>query len=63
MSLLNTSLTAHNWQNWKKSSPLMLLPWNDSLEAVALKNSTILLKITNFVDMWNFGKFLEKSVF
>ena len=61
--VLQDNLTAHNWQNWKKNIPFILLPWNVYGRSSWSKNYNYIWKITTFVNMWNLGQFLEKSIF
>ena len=59
----NACLTAHNWQKWKRvflTCPCIEI-YRD--EAVGLKSCKYTWKITIYVNMWNLGQFLEKSIF
>ena len=57
------SLTGHNWQNWKRV--LLSYYWHEiyRVEAVGLKNYNYTRKITIFLNKWNLGQFLDKSIF
>ena len=48
----------------EKYIPVMSLPWIEIYreEAVGLKNSNYSLKITTFVNMWNFDNFLKIDI-
>ena len=52
-------LTTHNWQKWK--STFLTCPCHKiySEQAVGLESSNYTLKITIFMNMWNFGQFCE----
>ena len=62
---INVALTAHNWQNWKRVFLSCYCHENDKVEAIGLENDnySYTWKLTIFVNMWNFGPFLEKSIF
>ena len=57
------SLTAHNWQKWKRvflTCPCHTI-YGD--EAVSLKSCKYTWKITIFVKMWNLGQYRENLIF
>ena len=58
-----SSLTAHNWQKWKRVFLTCLCHEIYRDEAVGLKSYNYTLKITIFVNMWNLGQFLENLIF
>ena len=57
------SLTAHNWQKWKRA--FLTCPCHEIYrdEAVGLKSCRYTFKITIFVNMWNLGQFRENLIF
>ena len=64
----NATLTTHNWQNWERVLFSCYCHGINKVEVVGLKNRIILKKkkkksLQFFMNMWNLGKFLEKSIF
>ena len=57
------SLTAHNWQKWKRVFLTCPCHKIDRDEAVSLKNCKYTWKITIFVKMWNLGQYHENLIF
>ena len=57
------SLTTHYWQNLKRVFLSCYCHGMYRVAAVGLKNDNYTLKITIFVNVWNLGRFLEKSIF
>ena len=57
------TLTAHNWQNWKRV--FLTCPCHETYrdEAAGLKSGKYTLKITIYVNMWNLGQFREILIF
>ena len=58
-----SSLTARNWQKWKRV--FLTCPWHRiySDEAVGLKSYKYTWKIKKFVKMWNLGQYRENLIF
>ena len=56
------SLTAHNWQKWKRV--FLTCPCHKIYrgEAVGLKSCKYTWKITIFVKMWNLGQYRENLI-
>ena len=55
-----TAFAAHNWQKWQSRFLTCLCHEIYSEEAVGLKKFQLYLKITNFVNTWNFfGNFVK----
>ena len=59
----NFILTAHNWQHWKRVFPSCHCHEIYRVKPVGLKNCNYVWKITIFVNVWNLGQLLEKSIF
>ena len=57
------TLTAHNWQKWKRV--FLTCPCHEIYrdEAVGLKSCKYTWKITIFVKMWNLGQYRENLIF
>ena len=57
------TLTAHNWQKWKRV--FLTCPCHEIYrdEAVGLKSCKNTWKITIFVKMWNLGQYRENLIF
>ena len=57
------TLTAHNWQKWKRV--FLICPCHKIYrdEAVTLKSCRYTWKITIFVKMWNLGQYRENLIF
>ena len=57
------ALRTHNWQKWKRVLPTCPCHKIYRVDTVSLKNSSNICKNTIFVNIWNSGQFLEKSIF
>ena len=55
-------LTAHNWEKWKRAFLLCYFHEIYKVRIVGLKHSTYTLKLTRYVNMWNFGQLLNKKM-